>query len=219
MLLAISIQRLLSNTNPTTLGDNALAGSGANQPARSEWRWLASGDDEDRPFRSVGEMGYAFRDQPFRTLSFSSTNSGCRFTPDLFSTSAAGPTPTPSPTPERITCNLHRRANPPRRGHQPKLRHFPAIAAVLAVITREEHSARKPAGGSPSPAPLTSPVANSVATRLVLSASSRTARRSSRLGKNLIASETGLGPTVPKTQHESIACAWGGGSNADLEPD
>lgn len=29
----------------------------------------------NRPFRSVGEMGYAYRDQPFRTLNFSSTTS------------------------------------------------------------------------------------------------------------------------------------------------
>src|SRR5207253_4010375 len=29
----------------------------------------------NRPFRSVGEMGYAFRDQPFKTLDFSSAGS------------------------------------------------------------------------------------------------------------------------------------------------
>ena len=38
----------------------------------------------NRPFRSVGEMGYAFRDQPFKTLSFSSTNSPDAGLLDLF---------------------------------------------------------------------------------------------------------------------------------------
>ena len=38
----------------------------------------------NRPFRSVGEMGYAFRDQPFKTLSFSSTNSPDAALLDLF---------------------------------------------------------------------------------------------------------------------------------------
>jgi hypothetical protein len=40
----------------------------------------------NRPFRSVGEMGYAFRDQPFRTLSFSSANSPDASLLDLFTT-------------------------------------------------------------------------------------------------------------------------------------
>src|SRR6266536_3574869 len=53
----------------------------------------------NRPFRSVGEMGYAFRDQPFRTLSFSSANSPDAGLLDLFTTTAYGPTPTPSPSP------------------------------------------------------------------------------------------------------------------------
>ena len=40
----------------------------------------------NRPFRSVGEMAYAFRDQPFRTLSFSSSNSADAGLLDLFTT-------------------------------------------------------------------------------------------------------------------------------------
>src|SRR5207249_6368005 len=39
----------------------------------------------NRPFRSVGEMGYAFRDQPFRTLSFSLATSSDAGLLDLFS--------------------------------------------------------------------------------------------------------------------------------------
>src|SRR5205823_13026143 len=38
----------------------------------------------NRPFRSVGEMGYAFRDQPFKTLDFSSTTSADNGLLDLF---------------------------------------------------------------------------------------------------------------------------------------
>src|SRR5207248_8343269 len=49
------------NANPTTLGDNALAGNGANPYSEVNgdgWRPVMM----NRPFRSVGEMGYAFRD-------------------------------------------------------------------------------------------------------------------------------------------------------------
>src|SRR5205814_4586758 len=38
----------------------------------------------NRPFRSVGEMGYAFRDQPFKTLDFSSSTSSDNGLLDLF---------------------------------------------------------------------------------------------------------------------------------------
>src|SRR5205823_14846223 len=38
----------------------------------------------NRPFRSVGEMGYAFRDQPFKTLDFSSSTSADNGLLDLF---------------------------------------------------------------------------------------------------------------------------------------
>src|SRR5581483_2747177 len=87
------------NANPATLGDNAPAGSAANPynelvptptptppaPAVSigdNWRPVMM----NRPFRSVGEMGYAFRDQPFRTLSFSSASSPDAGLLDLFTT-------------------------------------------------------------------------------------------------------------------------------------
>ncbi len=59
----------------------------------------------NRPFRSVGGMGYAFRDQPFRTLSFSSTASPDAGLLDLFSVkdySVPAPTPTPTPTPPPV---------------------------------------------------------------------------------------------------------------------
>ena len=38
----------------------------------------------NRPFRSVGEMGYAFRDQPFKTLDFLTSSSGDTGLLDLF---------------------------------------------------------------------------------------------------------------------------------------
>src|SRR5206468_12127889 len=54
----------------------------------------------NRPFRSVGEMGYAFRDQPFRTLSSSSANSPGAGVLDLFTTNDySGPSGTPTPPP------------------------------------------------------------------------------------------------------------------------
>ena len=74
-------------SQPVTLGDNTVLVTGliritkltdsnshtrgTNFSVGDTWRPVMM----NRPFRSVGEMGYAFRDQPFRTLSFSSTNS------------------------------------------------------------------------------------------------------------------------------------------------
>ena len=74
------------NPNPATLGDNnALVLNNASNPysetSGDAWRPVMM----NRPFRSVGEMGYAFRDQPFRTLSFSSANSPDAALLDLFS--------------------------------------------------------------------------------------------------------------------------------------
>ena len=70
--------------NPATLGDNAVAGNSANpynESSGGAWRPVIM----NRPFRSVGEMGYAFRDQPFKTLDFSSANSPDAGLLDLFS--------------------------------------------------------------------------------------------------------------------------------------
>jgi hypothetical protein len=198
------------NANPVTLGDNALAGNGANpysEVSGDGWRPVMI----NRPFRSVGEMGYAFRDQPFKTLSFSSTNSPDAGLLDLFTTNAAGPTPTPSPTPSSTPMATPTPTPTPRGGViSLNSRQAPAIAAVLTSAIRREDTPRVVNAGapSPSPSPLTSPVANSVATSLVSSTSSAPLVNRASLA-NLIASETGLGPTVPKTQRESIARALG----------
>jgi hypothetical protein len=164
----------------------------------------------NRPFRSVGEMGYAFRDQPFRTLSFSSTNSPDAGLLDLFTTVAYGPTPTPSPSPS-ITPSYPTPTVTPRGGViSLNSLQAPALAAMLASTIRREDTARQMSGGapSPSPSPLTTTLANNVATSLVLSTSSAPVVNRAALA-NLIANETGLSPTVPKTQRESIARALG----------
>ena len=186
------------NPNPATLGDNLAAGTAANPynefvpPGQSvsvgdSWRPVMM----NRPFRSVGEMGYAFRDQPFRTLSFSSSNSPDAGLLDLFSVNdyadSAG-----------------------TRGGVISLnsRQAPALAGVLTSTITREDTPRNNAGTSPSPSPLASPAANSVATSLTQSTISTP--RVNRAGlATLIANETGLGPTVPKTQRESIARALG----------
>jgi hypothetical protein len=192
--------------NPATLGDNAPAGNAGNpynEVNGSSWRPMMM----NRPFRSVGEMGYAFRDQPFRTLSFSSANSPDAGLLDLFSVNDYSPplptpvsTVTPTPTPRGGVISL----NSSQAG---------AIAGVLtSTITREDTPRATPGGVPwPAPSPLTSPVANSVAASLVSSTS--TAPLVNRAGlATLIASipnSTGLGPSAPKTERESIARALG----------
>jgi hypothetical protein len=146
----------------------------------------------NRPFRSVGEMAYAFRDQPFRTLSFSSANSPDAGLLDLF------------------TTNDYTDASEMRGGVvNLNSRQAPALAAVLTnTIRREDTPRTSSAAPSPSPSPLASPSANNVATSLTLSTISSPLVNRAALAA-LIANETGLGSTVPKTQRESIARALG----------
>jgi len=190
------------NPNPATLGDNALASNLSNpysETSGDAWRPVMM----NRPFRSVGEMGYAFRDQPFKTLSFSSTNSPDAGLLDLFTTNdysvSAGPaTPTPTPT-----------STPAMRAGVISLnsRQAPALASVLTSTIRREDTPRT-SGASPSPSSLDSSTANNVAASLTLSTINSPLINRAGLA-SLIASETGLGTSVPKTQRESIARALG----------
>jgi hypothetical protein len=146
----------------------------------------------NRPFRSVGEMGYAFRDQPFKTLSFSSANSPDAGLLDLFTTNDYSD----SSGMRGGVVNLNSRQ-------------APALAGVLTNTIRREDTPRgNGAAPSPSPSPLASPTANSVATSLTLSTITNPLVNRAGLA-TLIASETGLGSSVPKTQRESIARALG----------
>jgi Tfp pilus assembly protein PilX len=179
------------NPNPVTLGDNALAGNSSNpysETSGDTWRPVMM----NRPFRSVGEMGYAFRDQPFRTLSFSSANSPDAGLLDLF------------------TTNDYSDASGMRGGViSLNSRQAPALAGVLTNTIRREDTPRSSGGApSPSPSPLASPAANNVAASLTSFTISTPQVNRAGLA-TLIANETGLGPTVPKTQRESIARALG----------
>src|SRR5207248_1275018 len=144
------------NPNPATLGDNALAGNVAN-PYNESYSAAESSNPfrpviMNRPFRSVGEMGYAFRDQPFRTVSFSSANSPDAGLLDLFTTNDYSD----SSGMRGGVVNLNSRQ-------------APALAGVLTGTITREDTPRNNAGTSPSPSPLASPSANSVATNLTQS--------------------------------------------------
>jgi hypothetical protein len=184
------------NPNPVTLGDNAAAGNAAN-PYNESYGAAENSNPYrpvmmNRPFRSVGEMGYAFRDQPFRTLSFSSASSPDAGLLDLFTTNDYSD----SSGTRGGVVNLNSRQTP-------------ALAGVLTNTVRREDTPRtSSAAPSPSPSPLASPVANNVATSLTLSTIANPLVNRAGL-TTLIANETGLGPTVPKTQRESIARALG----------
>jgi hypothetical protein len=200
--------------NPATLGDNAVAGNTSNpynEVNGATWRPVMM----NRPFRSVGEMAYAFRDQPFKTLSFSSNNTPDTGLLDLFTTNAYGPTPTPSPTPTNTPITPT--PTPTPRGGVISLnsRQAPALATVLKNTIRREDTPRATGGAPPGPSPSASPItitpANDVATSLVLSTSSAPLVNRTELA-NLIANlpnSTGLGPSVSKTERESIARALG----------
>jgi hypothetical protein len=159
----------------------------------------------NRPFRSVGEMGYAFRDQPFRTLSFSSSNSPDAGLLDLFTTNNySDPSPTPTAT-----------STPVMRAGVISLnsRQLPALAILLANTIRREDTPRTIAGSPPLPSPLPSPFTASDAsyalTTLVSLTSNSPVRNKADLA-TLIANTNPVGfdATIPKTQRESIARAF-----------
>jgi len=191
------------NPNPaiySQLGDNGPAGSNPYSEAAPASETDFTHNDPvrpvmmNRPFRSVGEMGYAFRDQPFRTLSFSSASSPDAGLLDLFSTNDYSD----SSGMRAGVINLNSRQ-------------APAFAGVLTSTIRREDTPRNNAGTSPSPSPLASPSANSVATSLTLSTIPTSLVNRAGLA-TLIANvpdSAGLGPSVPKTQRESIARALG----------
>src|SRR5207248_2653331 len=121
--------------NPATLGDNAVAGNVANpynEISGANWRPVMM----NRAFRSVGEMGYAFRDQPFKTLDFSSASSPDAGLLDLFS--ANDYTDPSSMRAGVISLNT---------------RQVPVVAAVLASTIQREQTPRATVAGLPSPAP------------------------------------------------------------------
>jgi hypothetical protein len=146
-------------------------------------------------------MGYAFRDQPFRTLSFSS-----------------GSSINPSPDAGLLDLfSVNDYSNPSSmRGGVINLnsRQAPAIAAVLANTIRREDTPRttggSPSAPSPSPSPLGTTDANNAATTLVSVTSTTPVTNKADLA-TLIANVNPIGfdATVPKTERESIARALG----------
>jgi hypothetical protein len=193
------------NPNPaiySQLADNGPAGSNpySESPPANETDFTHNDPVRpvimNRPFRSVGEMGYAFRDQPFRTLSFSSANSPDAGLLDLFSTNDYS-----DPSGMRgAVINLNSRQ-------------APALAGVLTGTIRREDTPRQNAGGgpSPSPSPLASPPANSVTTNLTLSTINTPVVNRAGVATLIanVPNSTGLGPSVPKTQREAVARALG----------
>jgi hypothetical protein len=67
-------------TGPVRMGDNGPSVSNAYGTGQDPYRPVVL----NRPLRSVAEMGYAFRDQPFKTLDFSTANSADAGLLDLF---------------------------------------------------------------------------------------------------------------------------------------
>ena len=178
--------------NPATLGDNSLAGTTANpynESTGATWRPIIM----NRPFRSVGEMGYAFRDQSFKTLDFSSPTSPDAGLLDLFSTNDYA-----APSGMRAgVVNLNTAQSS-------------ITAAVLTNTIRREDTPRvnggSPSAPSPSPSPLTVAPATNTAVSLALQTASSPVVNKAALTQ-LVANETGLGATVTKTQRESIVRA------------
>jgi Tfp pilus assembly protein PilX len=201
---AFPIPTPTGSPNPATysqVGDNGPAGSNPYNEFIPAGQTNSIGDTVrpivmNRPFRSVGEMAYTFRDQPFRTLSFSSSNSPDAGLLDLFSTNDYSD----SSGMRGGVVNLNSRQAPP-------------LAAVLVnTIAREDTPRVKIPGPaqSPSPSPLGATAATNAATTLVSLTSSAPVKNKADLA-SLIANvnPVGFDATVPKTQRESMARALG----------
>jgi hypothetical protein len=147
----------------------------------------------NRPFRSVGEMSYAFRDRPFKTIDFSTAASPDAGLLDLF------------------TVNEYTHPSGARAGAVNLNSRQPgALAAVLKNTIRREDTPRVLASGAPSPQP--SPVADTqakdiAASIVTLTSTTPVANRAALT--TLIANQTGLGVSIQKTQRESIARGLG----------
>jgi hypothetical protein len=171
-----------------TTGDNATAASNPYSESTSTKGDLVRPITMNRPFRSVGEMAYAFRDQPFKTLDFSSGNSPDAGLLDLFTVNEYN-----DPSGMRAgVVNLNTRQGP-------------AIAAILKNAIAAEGI---PGAAAPSPSPITNTSATNSATSLASQTSAAPVVNKASL-TNLIAIETGIGASAPKTQREAIVRALG----------
>jgi hypothetical protein len=150
----------------------------------------------NRPFRDVGEMSYTFRDEPFKTLDFFSSNSPDAGLLDLFS------------------VNEYDDASGMRAGVvNLNSRQSGALTAVLCNTIRREDTARTMSTTttptpSPQPSPLTISPSTAVATSIVAQTLETPATNRGDLAR-LEANETGLGPSVQKTQRDSVSRALG----------
>jgi hypothetical protein len=187
------------NPNPVTLGDNAAAGNAAN-PYNESYGTAENSNPYrpvimNRPFRSVGEIGYAFRDQPFRTLSLSSANSPDAGLFDLFTTNDySDSSGMRGGVVSLNTCQA------------------PALAGVLTATARQENTPRGTGGNPlPTPAPLASSSANDVAASLTLSTIANPLVNRAGLTTMIanLPNTTGLGPSTPKTEREAVARSLG----------
>src|SRR5437660_11876935 len=116
-------------------------------------------------------MAYAFRDQPFRTLNFSSANGPDAGLLDLFSVNDYS-----DPSSMRagmINLNSHQ---------------APALAAVLGSTIKREDTPSAGSSPAPTPQPLTATEANTIATSLASNATPVTNKAGLT---TLIANETG----------------------------
>jgi hypothetical protein len=141
----------------------------------------------NRPFRSVGEMGYAFRDQPFKTLDFSSASSADNGLLDLF------------------TVNENDTATAIRAG---VINLNTTQDAPLASILARTIVAEGIDGANPSPSPIPNTSATPAATSLVTSTNAAPLQNNADLA-NWIATQSVLGATLPKTQREALVRALG----------
>jgi Tfp pilus assembly protein PilX len=127
-------KRKLANGSPSPLGyrdnDNILRNGDAAYASGAWGQPLEQADTAkglasrplmlDRPFRSVGEMGYAFRDLPYKSLDFFTANSGDAALLDTF---CLNESPASGVTAGVINLNT---------------RHRPVLKAVLAGVLKDE---------------------------------------------------------------------------------
>ncbi|MEY2503134.1 MAG: hypothetical protein QOI07_3468 [Verrucomicrobiota bacterium] len=184
-------------TYSQTSGDNSLS---ATNPYNESYTTGANSNPYrpimmNRPFRSVGEMSYGFRDQPFKTIDFSSTGSPDAGLLDLFTVNSY--ITQPELRAGAVSLNTEQAG---------------VLAAILKNTVRREDTARVNTGSPPTPSPAPSPIIDSAAKDIgtsLISITMGTPVMNRADITQLVATETGLGGTVQKTHREAIGRALG----------
>lgn len=145
----------------------------------------------DRPFRSVAEMGYAFRDLPYKSLDFFTENSADAALLDVFSVNESPVT--------GVTAGVL----------NPNTRHQPVLKAVLANVLKNELDAASTLDAATE----ADKIATKITTATVASPLRNPSDIATRIPRSLASGDFAGNDAAIKTRRESVVRALADVSN------